>query len=121
MMLERLLVPVADAKRARVFYERVFGFVALEPVQGAANDNAGNGGIELHAPGAPLAITLVSESNGLPSGSVQSAYLDVADISQAHAHIKAQGAQPGPIEQGRVGPFFRIADPDGNGWIIRQV
>ncbi len=118
MILDRLFIPVSNLPRARAFYERAFGFLSLEQEGTAANDN---GGQEMRAPGAPLAVTLVSPADGLPVGSVQGAYLDVDDVGLARAHIKAQGFNPGVVQQGKTGPYFHIADPDGNGWIIRQI
>jgi catechol 2,3-dioxygenase-like lactoylglutathione lyase family enzyme len=117
MILDRLFIPVSNEARARAFYERVFGFVSLERVGTAANDN---GGHEMRAPGVQLAITLVSPLDGLPIGSVQGAVLHVEDLRLARAHIEAQKVPVGPIERGPTGPFFHVTDPDGNGWIIRQ-
>ena len=118
MVLDRLMVPSSDQSRSRAFYERVFGFVTLGQERKAANDP---GTTELRAPGAPLAITLVDPAEGFPLGSVQGAYLDVQDLLTARRHIEASQATIGPILQGSTGPYFHVNDPDGNGWIIRQI
>jgi predicted enzyme related to lactoylglutathione lyase len=117
MILERLLVPVSDPIRARAFYERVFGFISMTHEEKAANDN---GGIDMRAPGAALAVTLVSPDNGLPLGSVQGAILMVGDLGTARRHIEAQGVKLGPTEISQSGAYFSLTDPDGNGWIIQQ-
>jgi predicted enzyme related to lactoylglutathione lyase len=117
MILDHLIVPVSDPVRACAFYERVFGFISMTHEEKAANDN---GGIDMRAPGAALAVTLVSPDAGLPLGSVQGAVLMVGDLGTARRHIEAQGVKPGPTELGQGGPYFSLTDPDGNGWIIRQ-
>jgi catechol 2,3-dioxygenase-like lactoylglutathione lyase family enzyme len=117
-MLERLMIPVTDIERSRIFYERVFGFITLGGGRAAAN---GSGTLEMRAPGAPLAVTLIDAEAGMPVGSLQGAILEVGDLAKARAHIAAQGMSPPNAVQGPQGAHFEVHDPDGNGWIIRQV
>jgi len=110
-------IPVTDQERAKQFYVDALGFSC-----GADQEFApGRRWIDLEPPGGGAGITLVSWLASMPAGSVQGLVLAVDDIDATYAELGARGVRfAGPIDDTPYGRFASFADPDGNGWVLRE-
>jgi catechol 2,3-dioxygenase-like lactoylglutathione lyase family enzyme len=138
--LEVVVIPVADADRAKEFYSGLgwrldadFGF-----------DN-GFRVIQFTPPGSGLSIQFGAKITSAAPGSAQGLYLVVSDIEAARGELLARGAkvsetfhpgtpgaqfQPEGTSDRVSGPdpghasyssFATFSDPDGNGWLLQEV
>jgi catechol 2,3-dioxygenase-like lactoylglutathione lyase family enzyme len=140
MKLEVVIIPVSDVDRAKQFYGRL-GW-RLD-----ADFPFGNGVriVQYTPPGSESSIQFGAKVTSAAPGSAQGLYLIVSDIEAARGELTACGAQvsevfhagtPGAQFQpdgtsGRVsgpapghasyGSFATFGDPDGNGWLLREV
>jgi catechol 2,3-dioxygenase-like lactoylglutathione lyase family enzyme len=140
LKLEVVVVPVADADRAKEFYANLgWRLDADFPF-----DN-GFRVVQFTPPGSGMSIQFGSKITSAAPGSAQGLYLVVSDIEAARQELLAGGAKvsetfhpgtPGAQFQpegadGRVsGPdldhatyssFATFTDPDGNGWLLQEV
>ena len=137
--LEVVVIPVADADRAKEFYGRLgWRLDADFPF-----DN-GFRVVQFTPPGSGCSIQFGSNITPAAPGSARGLYLIVADIEAARGELAARGVEvsevfhpgtPGAQFQdgtsSRVsGPapdhasyssFATFADPDGNGWLMQEV
>jgi catechol 2,3-dioxygenase-like lactoylglutathione lyase family enzyme len=139
MKLEVVVIPVADADRAKEFYQRLGWRLDAD----FAFDNDFRV-IQLTPGGSAASIQFGSNITTAAPGSAQGLYLIVSDIEAAHAalagrgaeiseifHPGAPGAQFAPDGADRVsGPasdhatyssFATFSDPDGNKWLVQEV
>ena len=139
MRLEVVVIPVADADRAKAFYGGL-GW-RLDADFSFAN---GVRIVQFTPPGSPCSIQFGTKVTSAAPGSAQGLYLVVPDIEAAVAELAAHGAAPGevfhegtvgaryqPAADGRVsGPapdhgsyqsFATVSDPDGNGWLLQEI
>jgi catechol 2,3-dioxygenase-like lactoylglutathione lyase family enzyme len=138
--LEAVVIPVADADRAKEFYARLgwrldadFGF------------DDGFRVVQFTPPGSSASVQFGTDITTAEPGSAQGLYLIVSDIQAARDELAARGAQisevfhpaaPGaqfrPIgDRGRTagpadghksyGSFATFRDPDGNEWLLQEV
>ena len=128
--LELVLVPVADADRAKAFYTEKLGF-NLDVDHRAGDDFRV---VQMTPPGSACSITILGKPNAEP-GSLQGLHLVVSDIDAARAelvergadvseifHFEAGGQTQGPDPERRdYNSFFSFSDPDGNGWLVQEV
>jgi catechol 2,3-dioxygenase-like lactoylglutathione lyase family enzyme len=140
LKLEAVVIPVADADRAKEFYGRLgWRLDADFPF-----DN-GFRVIQFTPPGSGCSVQFGAKITSAAPGSAQGLYLIVSDIAGARDQLAARGAQvsevfhPGsPGAQfepgggsGRVsGPaadgqsyssFATFSDPDGNTWLLQEI
>ena len=140
LKLEVVVIPVADADRAKEFYGRLgWRLVADFPF-----DN-GFRVVQFTPPGSGSSVQFGTKITSAAPGSAQGLYLVVSDIAAARDQLAARGAQvsevfhPGaPGAQfepgggsGRVsGPaadgqsyssFATFSDPDGNTWLLQEI
>ncbi len=108
-------VPVTDQQRAKAFYVETLG---LTVIRDTVED--GQRWVELAAPGAATAITLVTWFPQMPPGGLQELVFDTDHITEACETLRARGVEVLPIEADRWGQFARFTDPDGNGLVLRQ-
>ncbi|MFA9430686.1 VOC family protein [Egicoccus sp. AB-alg2] len=129
MLLEVVVVPVADVDRAKAFYADRLGFVVDH------DTTVGDGArvVQLTPPGSGCSI-VIGEGvvPPMPPGSLKGLQLVVADVRAAREQLLAAGvevsdvvvmgespsATPDPLDN--VG-FVFFEDPDGNGWAIQQI
>ncbi len=106
--------PVADIARARAFYETLLGLKILLQIE----FHPGNWWIEYDIAGSALAVTNAFPSSG--SGGTSLA-LEVADLDQALAAVKAAGIAL-TIEPQEFPPcrMFGINSPDGHPIIFHK-
>ena len=106
--------PVTDVTRARHFYEEVLGLKSTM----AHEIQPGVWWVEYEIAGAALAITNAWAPTGNSGPTIA---LEVADLDEALAHLKANNVTVtyGPMDS-PVCRFFGVKDPDGNDVAIHQ-
>jgi catechol 2,3-dioxygenase-like lactoylglutathione lyase family enzyme len=140
LMLEAVVVPVADVDRAKRFYSDLGWRLDAD----FAFDN-GFRVVQFTPPGSGCSVQFGSKITSAPPGSAQGLYLVVSEIEAAREALLARGVDvsevfhagtPGAQFQrddtsGRVtGPapdhgtyssFATFSDPDGNTWLLQEV
>jgi catechol 2,3-dioxygenase-like lactoylglutathione lyase family enzyme len=139
MKLEVVVIPVADADRAKEFYAGLGWRLDAD----FPYDN-GFRVVQFTPPGSGNSIQFGTKITSAAPGSARGLYLIVSDIEAARDDLAAHGAEvsgvfhagtPGaqfqPGTSGRVsGPapdhasyssFATFSDPDGNGWLLQEV
>jgi catechol 2,3-dioxygenase-like lactoylglutathione lyase family enzyme len=138
MKLEVVVLPVADADRAKQFY-KVLGW--REDADFASGDDFRV--VQLTPPGSLCSIIFGTGVTPAAPGSAQGLHLVVADIEAARAELAGHGVEvsavfhdaggvfhragtdgrvPGPDPQRRsYASFVSFSDPDGNGWILQEI
>ncbi len=113
---EIISVPVSNQQRARDFYRDVLGFAVVreEPM------GPGMIWIQLAPPGQKVTIALVTWFEQMKPGGLQGVMVNTDDIVAEHALLLQRGLAIGEIKQEPWGRFATFADPDGNGWILRE-
>jgi catechol 2,3-dioxygenase-like lactoylglutathione lyase family enzyme len=140
LKLEAVVIPVADADRAKTFYSGLGWRLDAD----FAFDN-GFRVIQFTPPGSPCSLQFGTKITAAEPGSAHGLYLIVSDIEAGRAelidrgakvsevfHAGSPGAQLQPDDpSGRItGPdpdhpsynsFATFEDPDGNGWLLQEV
>jgi catechol 2,3-dioxygenase-like lactoylglutathione lyase family enzyme len=133
MKLEVVVIPVADADRAKRFYGTDLGwridgdFVAGDEFRG----------IQVTPPGSQCSIHFGKGLTAAAPGSAAGLYLVVADVQAARAELVDRGiavseifhrAGPGKPPVDGVDPqrrsyssFATFSDPDGNTWLLQEI
>lgn len=132
MHLEVSIVPVADADRAKKFYQHL-GWRLDDDVAPADGVRL----IQLTPPGSACSITFGSGITAAAPGSVQGG-LVVSDIEAARGDLVSRGIETsdffhGPPfpkearigglhpERQSYGSFVTFTDPDDNEWLVQEV
>jgi catechol 2,3-dioxygenase-like lactoylglutathione lyase family enzyme len=140
LKLEVVVIPVADADRAKEFYGRLgWRLDADFPF-----DN-GFRVIQFTPPGSGSSVQFGAKITSAAPGSAQGLYLIVSDIAAARDQLAARGAQvsevfhagapgaqfePGGGSDRASGPaadgqsyssFATFSDPDGNTWLLQEI
>jgi catechol 2,3-dioxygenase-like lactoylglutathione lyase family enzyme len=140
LKLEVVVIPVADADRAKKFYgSRGWRFDADFPF-----DN-GFRVVQFTPPGSGCSIQFGTNITTAAPGSARGLYLIVSDIEAARKELAARGVAvsgvfhpgapgaqfqpegasgqvPGPApDHGTYRSFATFSDPDGNGWLLQEV
>ena len=113
---EILSVPVSDPQRSKRFYQDVLGFSLIREEAMGQNMTW----IQLAPPGQAVTIALVTWFEQMKPGGLQGVMVNTKDIDAEHALLQSRGLKIGNIEQQPWGRYAMFADPDGNGWILRQ-
>jgi len=113
---EIVSVPVSDQQRSKQFYRDILGFDLLREMP----MGHGQSWIQLAPPGCSTTIALVTWFDGMKPGGLQGVMLNVSDIDADHKELAARGLNLTAIKQEPWGRYATFADPDGNGWILRQ-
>jgi catechol 2,3-dioxygenase-like lactoylglutathione lyase family enzyme len=135
--LEAVVIPVADADRAKEFY---LGLGWRLDADVAAGDSFRI--IQLTPPGSDCSIQFGTGLTSAASGSAQGLYLVVSDIEAARVELVSHGVEASEVfhegapggrfnPDGRVsgpapddasyGSFVSFRDPDGNGWLVQEI
>jgi catechol 2,3-dioxygenase-like lactoylglutathione lyase family enzyme len=135
--LEAVVIPVADADRAKEFY---LGLGWRLDADVAAGDSFRI--VQLTPPGSDCCVQFGTGLTSAAPGSAQGLYLVVSDIEAARAELVSHGVQASEVfhegapggrfnTDGRVsgpapddasyGSFVSFRDPDGNGWLLQQI
>jgi catechol 2,3-dioxygenase-like lactoylglutathione lyase family enzyme len=138
MKLEVVVIPVADADRAKAFYESLGWRLDA--------DFSGDGGfrvIQFTPPGSECSVNFGQGVTDAAPGSTEGLQLTVTDIEAARDELVDHGVEvSGPFHdeggifhhagsQGRVegpdpqrsdyGSFLSFSDPDGNLWFVQEI
>ena len=132
MKLEAVVIPVADADRAKRFYGNLGWRLDADFVVGDAFRV-----VQFTPPGSQASIHFGKELTPAAPGSAQGLYLVVSDIVAARAelvgrgvavsdvfHLAGPGQPPlsGPDPQRRsYSSYATFSDPDGNGWLLQEI
>jgi catechol 2,3-dioxygenase-like lactoylglutathione lyase family enzyme len=120
MKLELVPLPVADVDRAKIFYVEKLGFKADHDVA------PGNGMrvVQLTPPGSACSIVIgtgLGEISAMNAGTVKGLHLVVQDINSSREALLARGVDVAPVvDMGGI-LFARLADPDGNSWLLQEI
>jgi len=114
--LALVTVPVADVDRAKAFYRDQVGFQVEQDVRVDDDHRC----VELVPPGSGCSIALTTGYVDAAPGSLQGVQVDVEDIEQAHAALRARGVPVGDVQDYPWGRFCFFSDPDGNGWSVHE-
>ncbi len=139
MLLEVVVIPVADVDRAKAFYGGLGWRLDADVARG---DDFRI--VQLTPPGSACSIQFGTGLTSAAPGSTESLYLIVSDLAAARDELAAHGVEIGNVFHegapgarfhedggGRVdGPdpdagtyrsFASFRDPDGNGWLLQEV
>jgi len=140
LKLEAVVIPVADADKAKAFYEKLEWRLDAD----FAFDN-GFRVVQFTPPGSPASVQFGTKITSATPGSAQGLYLVVSDIEAARNELVARGVavseafhpktpgaqfQPSDPDGQITGPadehasyssFATFSDPDGNGWLLQEV
>ena len=136
--LEIVVLPVADADRAKAFYQSLGWRLDA--------DVSGDGGfrvVQLTPPGSHCSVIFGSQLTTAAPGSYDGMMLVVTDIEAARAELARLGVAvsevfhdaggvfhhggdearvPGPApERHSYGSFASFGDPDGNNWYLQEI
>jgi catechol 2,3-dioxygenase-like lactoylglutathione lyase family enzyme len=138
--LEVVVIPVADADRAKEFY---LGLGWRLDADRAAGDSFRI--VQLTPPGSDCCIQFGTGLTPAAPGSAQGLYLIVSDIGAARAELVSHGVEASEVfhegapgarfstdgTSGRLsgpapddasyGSFVSFRDPDGNGWLLQEI
>jgi catechol 2,3-dioxygenase-like lactoylglutathione lyase family enzyme len=139
LLLEAVVVPVADVDRAKSFYQALgWRLDADFPF-----DN-GFRVVQLTPPGSPCSVQFGTRITAAEPGTAEGLYLVVSDVDAAREELRARGADVSDVfhpaspgaqfradASGRAaGPaddrasystFATFEDPDGNRWLLQEV
>ncbi|MGX1807583.1 VOC family protein [Nocardia sp. NPDC055321] len=139
MKLEVVVLPVADADRAKAFYVDRLGF----RLDADFTVDDGYRVIQVTPPGSECSLIFGTGVTVAAPGSLDGLHLVVTDIDAALAELTERGVVadgpfrdatgvfhhagttarvPGaPPERRSYGSFAAFHDPDGNGWFLQEV
>ncbi|MGI4738670.1 MAG: VOC family protein [Janthinobacterium lividum] len=118
MKLELVLVPVADADRAKAFYVEQVGFRLDHDVRPSPAMRV----VQLTPPGSACSIVLGTGLTDMVPGTLKGLHLVVADVAQVRSELLGRGVAVGELIHypgGITYAYFR--DPDGNSWALQQI
>jgi len=135
--LEAVVIPVADADRAKEFYLGLGWRLDADVAAGGSFRI-----IQLTPPGSDCSIQFGTGLTSAVPGPAQGLYLVVSDIEVARAELVSHGVEASEVfhegapggrfnPDGRVsgpapdeasyGSFVSFRDPDGNGWLVQEI
>jgi catechol 2,3-dioxygenase-like lactoylglutathione lyase family enzyme len=140
LKFEAVVIPVADADRAKAFYAGLGWRLDAD----FSFDN-GFRVVQFTPPGSPCSVQFGTKITGAPPGSAHGLYLIVSDIHAGRAELMSRGAKVSEVfhsgtpgaqldpegSTGRLsGPdpdhqsyntFASFEDPDGNSWLLQEI
>ena len=138
MKLEVVVLPVADADRAKGFYEGLGWRLDADFATGEDFRV-----VQLTPPGSPCSVIFGTGITSAAPGSVDSLMLVVTDIDKAREELISRGVPvsevfhdgggvfhhagtkarvPGPDPERRsYSSWASFSDPDGNGWLLQEI
>jgi len=139
LLLEAVVIPVADVDRAKAFY----GGLGWRLDADFAFDN-GFRVVQVTPPGSPCSVQFGTRITAAAPGSAEGLYLVVSDIEAARAELGSRGADVSEVfhpdspgaqfradgggraggqgpDDGSYSTFATFADPDGNRWLLQEV
>jgi catechol 2,3-dioxygenase-like lactoylglutathione lyase family enzyme len=134
MKLEVIVIPVADADRAKAFYQGLdwrldadirasdsYRIVQFTPPESAASIQFGTG-ITTMTPGSVRDLYLVVDDLEAARNALISHGAEVSEIWHGPGLDNVEHRQPGPDpDGGSYRTFASFADPDGNTWLLQEI
>jgi catechol 2,3-dioxygenase-like lactoylglutathione lyase family enzyme len=138
MKLEVVVIPVADADRAKAFYASLgwredadfstgpdFRVLQFTPPGSEASIIFGQG-LTNAAPGSYEGLQLTVFDIDAARDELVGRGIDVSEVFHdaggVFHHAGLEGRVPGPAEdRASYGSFASFSDPDGNGWILQEI
>ena len=144
MKFEIVVIPVADAERAKRFY----GDLGWRLDADFASDDGSYRVIQFTPPGSACSVIFGTNVTAAAPGSAQGLYLIVSDIEAARKELLDRGVDIGEVfhdasgvyagsdepylfgrvrvsgphpERGSYRSFASFRDPDGNGWLLQEI
>ena len=144
LKLEVIVIPVADAERAKQFYGGTLGWRLDADYDNGSDFRV----IQFTPPGSPCSVIFGRNVTAATPGSAQGLYLIVSDVTDARQELLGRGVQisevfhdangkyAGPDEPYLFGrlrvsgrdpehrsyrSFASFHDPDGNGWLLQEI
>ncbi|MGO4536544.1 VOC family protein [Leifsonia sp. 2MCAF36] len=119
MMLELLMLPVADLDRSIEFYRDRVGFtvdVDVRPADGVRI-------VQLTPPGSYCSVTMTTgmADTAMAPGSLRGLHLVVADIDASRDALVARGVDVAAVQDMGGVLYAWFADPDGNTWTLQHM
>ena len=116
LLLEAVVIPVADVDRAKAFYEQV-GFNADHDIRVSDEIRF----VQLTPAGSACSIALGLGITDAEPGSVKGMQVVVTDIEEARADLVGRGIDVSDVQKFPWGSFVFFSDPDGNGWAVQEI
>jgi catechol 2,3-dioxygenase-like lactoylglutathione lyase family enzyme len=139
LLLEAVVIPVADVDRAKDFYAGLGWRLDAD----FAFDN-GFRVVQLTPPGSPCSVQFGSRITSAEPGTAEGLYLVVSDIEAARTELASRGAEVSEVfhpespgaqfradgdgraagpgaDDGSYSTFATFSDPDGNRWLLQEV
>jgi predicted enzyme related to lactoylglutathione lyase len=116
LRLELITVPVSDVDRSMTFYLDQVGFTVEQDQRVDENHRF----VELTPPGSPCSIALTTGYIDSEPGSLKGIQVNVDDVDVVQASLRQRGVEVSDIQEYPWGRFCFFADPDGNGWSVRE-
>ncbi len=133
MKFEVAVLPVADADRAKAFYQDL-GWRLDADISVAEDYRV----VQFTPPNSPASIQFGTGVTTMTPGSVENLFLVVEDLAAARDELISHGADvsdvwhgaglnvkrhmPGPDpDRGSYRSFASFADPDGNSWLLQEI
>ena len=134
MKFEVVVLPVADADRAKAFYAGL-GWRQDADIRVAENYRV----VQFTPPNSPTSIQFGTGLTTVAPGSVQDMYLVVEDVEAARNELISHGADVSDVwhgpgldnvdnrvpgrdpNGGSYRSFASFADPDGNSWLLQEI
>jgi catechol 2,3-dioxygenase-like lactoylglutathione lyase family enzyme len=125
--IEVIVVPVSDIDRAKGFYAGGLGFNV--DVDHVISDRRRV--VQLTPPGSACSVAIGVGLTEMTPGSITGLQMVVDDVEAARGELVDRGVEVGAIfhyegdeerpgKGGRWNSFFRLSDPDGNGWTVQE-
>jgi predicted enzyme related to lactoylglutathione lyase len=102
--------------RAKAFYVDQVGFGVEQDVR----VDEGHRFVELVPPGSACSIALTTGYIDAAPGTLQGVQVNVDDIEDVHATLRARGVRVTEVQDYPWGRFCFFSDPDGNGWSVHE-
>ena len=129
MKLEVVVIPVADADRAKEFYTGLGWRFDIDFTLGDVRT------IQFTPPGSGASIQFGTNKTSAKPGSAEGLYLVVSDIESTRDRLRSAGVDVGDLfhrsadgpvsgpapSHGSYGSFAEFRDPDGNRWLLQEV
>jgi catechol 2,3-dioxygenase-like lactoylglutathione lyase family enzyme len=129
--LEVVTIPVADAERAKSFYEKLGWRLDADIKKGDAVRV-----LQFTPPGSLCSVHVAMGATPAPPGSAQGLFLVVTDVEAARSDLVARGIAVGEIfhrtpteppgpglhpSRRTYSSYAAFSDPDGNAWLLQEV
>lgn len=115
--IELIFVPVADADRAKAFYEGQLGW----HVDHDQTVQPGLRFVQVTPPGSACSIAFGEGLTEDEPGSMRNVQVVIDDADATRAALVEAGVGASDVDDQAWGRFVTFADPDGNRWTLQEL